>query len=282
MNVHRIELAGVTVWWTALGRPFSCVLSHCAAPTDKVIHPTRREAENEAVRNLMGAAFGEGATKHHRADGSPYVSLPDGTVRDCTISHCPVAAALAVASPIPTASTAACGASLSEAPVAVAPASCGAGLSEAPVAAAQASCGAGLSEVARAALSAHDGIGVDIEAIDRAGQLARVAARVLSTEELECYSDRLVEAWTLKEALYKAAHSPGLDFRSAIHLPAAAREKATSKTHHYAAAREKTAPESTGATTQAIARVAGTAYTTYTIPLPDAILSIALRLREQS
>ena len=266
MNVHRIELAGVTVWWTALGRPFSCVLSHCAAPTEKVIHPTRREAENEAVRSLMAAAFGEGATKHHRADGTPYISLPDGTVRDCSISHCPVAAALAVASPIPTASTASCGASLSEAPVAASPASCG----------------AGLSEVARAALSAHDGIGVDIEAIDRAGQLARVAARVLSTEELECYSDRLVEAWTLKEALYKAAHSPGLDFRSAIHLPATeAGEKTASKTHHYAAAREKTAPESTGATTQAIARVAGTAYTTYTIPLPDAILSIAFRLREQ-
>ena len=234
-----------------MGRPFSCVLSHCAAPTDKVIHPTRREAENEAVRSLRAAAFGEGATKHHRADGSPYISLPDGTVRDCSISHCPVAAALAVASPIPTPPPA--------------------------------PCGAGLSEVARAALPAHDGIGVDIEAIDRAGQLARVAARVLSTEELECYSDRLVEAWTLKEALYKAALSPGLDFRSAIHLPATeAGEKTASKTHHYAAAREKTAPESTGASTQAIARVAGTAYTTYTIPLPDAILSIAFRRREQS
>lgn len=60
-------------------------------------------------------------------------------------------------------------------------------------------------------------VGIDVET-DRA-QLARVAPRVLSPDELTCYSDSLVKAWTLKEALYKAALTPGLDFRRDILLP---------------------------------------------------------------
>ena len=60
-------------------------------------------------------------------------------------------------------------------------------------------------------------VGVDVET-DRP-QLIRVAPRVMSPGEMECYSGRLVEAWTLKEALYKAALTPGVDFRSDIHLP---------------------------------------------------------------
>ena len=31
-------------------------------------------------------------------------------------------------------------------------------------------------------------------------------------------SDGLLQAWTLKEALYKAALTPGLDFRADIHI----------------------------------------------------------------
>ncbi len=41
----------------------------------------------------------------------------------------------------------------------------------------------------------------------------------MSAEEVGYYSDSLVKAWTLKEALYKAALTPGLDFRRDIRLP---------------------------------------------------------------
>lgn len=68
-------------------------------------------------------------------------------------------------------------------------------------------------------------VGVDVET-DRA-QLARVAPRVLSPDELRCYADCLVKAWTLKEALYKAALTPGLDFRRDILLPLDGSDKAT-------------------------------------------------------
>lgn len=60
-------------------------------------------------------------------------------------------------------------------------------------------------------------VGVDVET-DRA-QLLRVAGRVMSAEEVGYYSGSLVKAWTLKEALYKAALTPGLDFRRDIRLP---------------------------------------------------------------
>jgi len=62
-------------------------------------------------------------------------------------------------------------------------------------------------------------VGVDIEGHDRAGQIARVAPRVLSPVELHGYAGRLVEAWTLKEALYKIAGDPGIDWRHALPIP---------------------------------------------------------------
>lgn len=63
-------------------------------------------------------------------------------------------------------------------------------------------------------------VGVDIE--QPREQLRRVAPRVLSDSELTVYSRSdalLLRAWTLKEALYKAALTPGLDFRADIRLP---------------------------------------------------------------
>lgn len=69
------------------------------------------------------------------------------------------------------------------------------------------------------AVSQHR-VGVDVE--EPRAQLRRVAERVLSVTELSYYgrSDALLlEAWTLKEALYKAASIPGLDFRRDIVLP---------------------------------------------------------------
>ena len=70
------------------------------------------------------------------------------------------------------------------------------------------------------ALSPNNHIGIDIE--EPRAQLRKVAERVLSESELEAYSTSdamLLRAWTLKEALYKAALTPGLDFRRDIHLP---------------------------------------------------------------
>ncbi len=63
-------------------------------------------------------------------------------------------------------------------------------------------------------------IGVDIESPRE--QLLNVASRVLSERELAIYGSDLhglLAAWTLKEATYKAAGVPGLDFRRDILLP---------------------------------------------------------------
>ncbi len=70
------------------------------------------------------------------------------------------------------------------------------------------------------AFSARRTVGVDVE--QPRDQLRRVAPRVLSYGEMNVYglSDALLlRAWTLKEALYKAALTPGLDFRADIRLP---------------------------------------------------------------
>ena len=67
------------------------------------------------------------------------------------------------------------------------------------------------------ALCADATVGIDIETPRR--QLQRVAPRVLSADELQSYSNDHAAAWTLKEALYKAALTPGLDFRRDIRLP---------------------------------------------------------------
>ncbi len=70
------------------------------------------------------------------------------------------------------------------------------------------------------AVCPHAPVGIDVET-PRA-QLARVAPRVLSEPEMAVYGaspEGLLQAWTLKEALYKAALTPGLDFRRDIRLP---------------------------------------------------------------
>lgn len=65
-----------------------------------------------------------------------------------------------------------------------------------------------------------EGIGIDVE--QHRTQLARVAPRVLSGAEMAVYGrseSLLLRAWTLKEALYKAALTEGVDFRRNIALP---------------------------------------------------------------
>lgn len=63
-------------------------------------------------------------------------------------------------------------------------------------------------------------IGVDIEE-PRERQLERVTPRVLSEAECGIYNtaERLLEAWTLKEALYKATGGAAPDFIRDIRLP---------------------------------------------------------------
>lgn len=75
-------------------------------------------------------------------------------------------------------------------------------------------------DYAAIAFSTRRTVGVDIEQWRE--QLVRVAPRVLSESEMAVYgvsSDLLLRAWTMKEALYKAALTPGLDFRRDIGLP---------------------------------------------------------------
>ena len=63
-------------------------------------------------------------------------------------------------------------------------------------------------------------IGIDIEDIDRAERMMRIAPRVLSPEEIHAYAEpqEQLRAWTLKEAAYKAARH-GVDFLHHIQLP---------------------------------------------------------------
>lgn len=72
-----------------------------------------------------------------------------------------------------------------------------------------------------AVLAVGDGkeaIGVDVEIFRE--QLRRVVPKFLNTEEKERYTtdEDLLRAWTLKEATYKAARTPGLALTD-IHLP---------------------------------------------------------------
>lgn len=67
---------------------------------------------------------------------------------------------------------------------------------------------------AAVALSDESGIGIDVEE-DRTAQLAAVAPRVLTPAELAVYApSRLLEAWTIKEAAFKAASLPLADLRA--------------------------------------------------------------------
>lgn len=61
-------------------------------------------------------------------------------------------------------------------------------------------------------------IGVDVE--EWRDKLLRVAPRLLAPDEMEAWGDRtaLLAAWTAKEAVYKAALTPGLAFHE-IRLP---------------------------------------------------------------
>ncbi len=75
-----------------------------------------------------------------------------------------------------------------------------------------------LTPRSRPAHKPRAGWGIDIEEA-RQEQLSRIAARVLDEDEISAYSHDLVQAWTLKEAAFKAAGLPIADLRE-IHLGA--------------------------------------------------------------
>lgn len=72
-----------------------------------------------------------------------------------------------------------------------------------------------------AVFSPRTAMGIDTEPLDRS-QVVKLRERFLSEEELKLIpAEDVVEnvkAWTAKEALYKAAMTPGLDFRKSIRL----------------------------------------------------------------
>lgn len=69
--------------------------------------------------------------------------------------------------------------------------------------------------------SERTALGIDAERLDRA-QVVRLRPRFLSEEELALVDAEDVAAnitaWTAKEALYKAALTPGMDFRSQLRI----------------------------------------------------------------
>ena len=68
--------------------------------------------------------------------------------------------------------------------------------------------------------SSSPNFGIDIEDVNRP-QLLKVAERFLSDTEMEFvtrHTHGLAKAWTAKEAVFKAAKHPGVDFREHIAL----------------------------------------------------------------
>lgn len=69
------------------------------------------------------------------------------------------------------------------------------------------------------AINPNKRIGIDIE--NWRDQLIKVKERFLSTKEIAIYSTSqlMLQAWTIKEALYKIAQSPGISLANDIILP---------------------------------------------------------------
>ncbi len=69
------------------------------------------------------------------------------------------------------------------------------------------------------AINTHCPIGIDIE--NWRDQLTKVKSRFLSQQEIDIYStpQLMLQAWTIKEALYKVAQTPGISLADDIILP---------------------------------------------------------------
>ncbi|MCH5226679.1 MAG: 4-phosphopantetheinyl transferase family protein [Muribaculaceae bacterium] len=76
-------------------------------------------------------------------------------------------------------------------------------------------------EVSLEVFTPRAAMGIDAEFLHRQ-QVLKIRQKFLSDQELEMIPadnvEKNIQAWTAKEALYKAALSPGLDFRKDIHI----------------------------------------------------------------
>lgn len=163
-----------------------------AAPSPSVATTStpqsRREREQSARRRLVAAILGDGVEISHHPDGSPYIaatSQPSASTPSST-SATPSSAPSARARPI----------SISHSPSTLALA---------------------------VATTPSITIGIDVEAPRQ--QLERTASRYLSTDEKSRLAtlvdpaeriDFLLRCWTAKEAVYKAARTPGLPLASIV------------------------------------------------------------------
>lgn len=139
---------------------------------------SRREREQSARRRLVAAVLGDGVEISHHPDGSPYIAAP-------------------VSAPFATSTTSpARPISISHSPSTLALA---------------------------VATTPSITIGIDVEAPRQ--QLERTASRYLSTDEKSRLAtlvdsaeriDFLLRCWTAKEAVYKAARTPGLPLAAIV------------------------------------------------------------------
>lgn len=158
-----------------------------AAPTSPP--QSRREREQSARRRLVAAVLGNGVEISHHPDGAPYIAAAPPQP--------------STAAPQPTAATPQPSTAATARPISISHSS---------------------STLALAvATSSSVTIGIDIEAPRR--QLERTASRFLSVDEKSRLAtlidpaeriDFLLRCWTAKEAVYKAARTPGLPLAAIV------------------------------------------------------------------
>jgi phosphopantetheinyl transferase (holo-ACP synthase) len=181
---HR-EICGITVWSTAID-------------TDGT-RGTRRARECSAVATLIRAAFGDNATLGHHPSGAPFI-IPTTATNTAASGGIPTSTTDGTSATNGTPNTTTDGTPEIISAISITHCNDTAMLAVAPEGTA---------------------IGIDCEQPRRA--LRNVAPRILSEKELAAWSASdalLLQAWTIKEAVYKAAGIQGLDFAKGINLPA--------------------------------------------------------------
>lgn len=76
-------------------------------------------------------------------------------------------------------------------------------------------------------------IGVDVELNSRAARIESVLNRISAPAEVEAYKHSPVRLWCLKEALYKAAGHPDLNWATELAVPRAETDSATVRGHTF-------------------------------------------------
>ncbi len=88
-------------------------------------------------------------------------------------------------------------------------------------------------------------LGVDVELNRRAARIERVLERISSPAEIEIYKSSPVHLWCLKEALYKAAGHPDIDWTVELTVPHSQTAPCTVRGLLYSAALMLETPEYT-------------------------------------